>query len=68
MLWVQEESENNGGWFFAEPRLRKMGYAVAYCGRDASASPAVGSEKMHLYEQKELVDAALNKATDYRVE
>ncbi len=67
-LWVQEESENNGGWFFAEPRLRKMGYPVAYCGRDASASPAVGSEKMHLYEQKELVDAALNKASDYWVE
>ncbi|MFY7952158.1 MAG: 2-oxoglutarate dehydrogenase E1 component, partial [Armatimonadaceae bacterium] len=67
-MWVQEESENNGGWFFVEPRLRKMGYPVAYCGRDASASPAVGSEKMHLYEQKELVDAALNKASDYRVE
>ena len=67
-MWVQEESENNGGWFFAEPRLRRMGYPVAYCGRDASASPAVGSEKMHLYEQKELVDAALNKPTDYRVE
>jgi 2-oxoglutarate dehydrogenase E1 component len=67
-IWVQEESENNGGWFFAEPRLRKMGYHFAYCGRDASASPAVGSEKMHLYEQGELVDAALNKPPDYRVD
>jgi 2-oxoglutarate dehydrogenase E1 component len=67
-MWVQEESENNGGWFFAEPRLRRMGFPLAFCGRDASASPAVGSEKMHLYEQKELVDAALNKPVDYRVE
>ncbi|MCU0705668.1 MAG: 2-oxoglutarate dehydrogenase E1 component, partial [Fimbriiglobus sp.] len=67
-VWVQEESQNNGGWFFVEPRLRKLGFPASYCGRDASASPAVGSEKMHLYEQKELVDAALNKPGDYEVE
>jgi 2-oxoglutarate dehydrogenase E1 component len=67
-VWVQEESENNGAWFFAEPRLRDMGRAAHYCGRDASASPAVGSEKMHKHEQAELVDAALNKAVPYRVE
>ena len=67
-LWVQEESENNGGWWFAEPRLRKMKYDFAYCGRDASASPAVGSEHMHQWEQKELVDAALNRQPGYQVD
>jgi 2-oxoglutarate dehydrogenase E1 component len=67
-VWVQEESENNGAWFFVEPRLWRMGFGAEYCGRDASASPAVGSEKMHKHEQAELVDAALNKPMPYRVE
>jgi 2-oxoglutarate dehydrogenase E1 component len=67
-VWVQEESENNGAWFFVEPRLWRMGFGAEYCGRDASASPAVGSEKMHKYEQAELVDAALNRPMPYRVE
>src|SRR5438874_1265401 len=38
--WVQEESQNMGGWTFLEPRLRALGYPVEYVGRDASASPA----------------------------
>jgi 2-oxoglutarate dehydrogenase E1 component len=60
VVWVQEESQNMGGWSFVEPRLKAMGYPVAYVGRDASASPAVGSLKIHQKEQAELVDAALN--------
>jgi 2-oxoglutarate dehydrogenase E1 component len=62
-VWVQEESQNMGGWTFVEPRLRAMGYNVAYVGRDASASPAVGSLKIHQKEQAELVEAALNGRT-----
>ncbi len=42
-VWVQEESQNMGGWSFMEPRLRALGYPVEYVGRDASASPATGS-------------------------
>jgi 2-oxoglutarate dehydrogenase E1 component len=57
--WVQEESQNNGAWFFMEPRLRALGYAVEYVGRDASASPATGSSQVHKREQKELLDAAV---------
>jgi 2-oxoglutarate dehydrogenase E1 component len=57
-VWVQEESQNMGGWFFAEPRLRGMGFPFEYVGRDASASPATGSHHVHEVEQKELVDAA----------
>lgn len=59
-VWVQEEAMNNGAWFFVEPKLREMGIPVVYCTRDASASPSVGSEKVHLKEQKELVDTALD--------
>ena len=60
IVWAQEESQNMGGWSFVEPRLRGMGHAVAYVGRDASSSPAVGSLKIHLREQAEIVEAALN--------
>jgi 2-oxoglutarate dehydrogenase E1 component len=58
-VWVQEESMNMGGWTFMEPRLRALGYDVKYVGRDASASPATGSRKIHVREQKELVEAAI---------
>jgi 2-oxoglutarate dehydrogenase E1 component len=58
-VWVQEESMNMGGWTFMEPRLRALGWTAKYIGRDASASPATGSRKVHLREQKELVDAAI---------
>ncbi len=57
--WVQEESQNMGGWSFLEPRLRALGYGFEYVGRDASASPATGSLKVHQREQRELVEAAL---------
>ncbi len=54
-VWVQEESHNNGAWFFVEPRLRDLGIAPRYVGRDPSASPAVGSEKLHKFEQCDLI-------------
>ena len=59
VVWVQEESQNMGGWSFVEPRIRGLGHNVAYIGRDASASPAVGSLKIHQREQAELIEAAL---------
>jgi 2-oxoglutarate dehydrogenase E1 component len=58
-VWVQEESQNMGGWSFMEPRLRALGYKLEYVGRDASASPATGSLQIHKREQKELVEAAI---------
>ena len=54
-VWVQEESQNMGGWTFMEPRLRALGYEFDYVGRDASASPATGSLRIHQREQDELV-------------
>jgi 2-oxoglutarate dehydrogenase E1 component len=58
-IWVQEESQNMGGWTFMEPRLRGLGYQFDYVGRDASASPATGSLTVHKREQKEIVEAAV---------
>jgi 2-oxoglutarate dehydrogenase E1 component len=65
--WVQEESQNMGGWTFMEPRLRALGYAVEYVGRDASASPATGSRRVHLQEQQEVIEAAVSGSVPHIV-
>jgi 2-oxoglutarate dehydrogenase E1 component len=59
-VWAQEESMNMGAWSFMEPRLRAMGYEFKYIGRDASASPATGSQRIHFREQQELVSVAIS--------
>ncbi len=66
-VWTQEESHNNGGWFFVRPLLEQMGYKFEFVGRDASASPATGSEFVHKHEQSDLVEAALVKKAPYYV-
>jgi 2-oxoglutarate dehydrogenase E1 component len=61
VYWVQEEPQNMGAWMFAEPRLRRLmpgGVAPTYIGRDAAASPATGSYKVHLAEEAEFVARA----------
>ena len=43
--WVQDEPQNQGPWFYIEHHLKegmKEGQKLAYSGRPASASPAVG--------------------------
>ena len=57
-VWVQEESQNMGGWSFVEPRLRAMNFPFDYVGRDASASPATGSHHVHEREQELIVAGA----------
>src|ERR1700737_927116 len=55
LVWCQEEPENMGAWTFMEPRLRTMFCReIAYAGRRASASPAVGSLVLHKREQARL--------------
>ena len=58
---------NMGAWTFMEPRLRSLGFPVAYVGRDMSASPATGSRAVHLHEQKELVAAAIGESVPHLV-
>jgi 2-oxoglutarate dehydrogenase E1 component len=67
-VWVQEESQNMGGWTFVSPRLRELtGHDFQYVGRDASASPATGSHAVHDREQAELVEAAIGAALPHLV-
>jgi 2-oxoglutarate dehydrogenase E1 component len=63
IAWVQEESHNNGAWFFVEPRLRAMGLDPICIARDASASPATGSHLVHSHEQNALVEQAFTATT-----
>src|SRR4030095_15799249 len=52
LVWCQEQSQNRGAWSFIDPRLRKLfGRDIAYAGRNASASPAVGALAIHKREQ-----------------
>ena len=61
IVWCQEEPQNMGAWTFIEPRLRKLfGREIAYAGRDASASPAVGLLVRHKREQSCVVRDAFN--------
>jgi 2-oxoglutarate dehydrogenase E1 component len=62
VVWVQEEPRNRGCWTFMQPRLNELlppGKPVEYVGRDAAASPATGSHKMHDVEEAEITAAAL---------
>ncbi len=61
LVWCQEESENMGAWTFIEPRLRTLFCTeIAYTGREASASPAVGALARHKREQARLVADAFS--------
>ncbi|WP_456858910.1 multifunctional oxoglutarate decarboxylase/oxoglutarate dehydrogenase thiamine pyrophosphate-binding subunit/dihydrolipoyllysine-residue succinyltransferase subunit [Geodermatophilus sp. SYSU D00691] len=60
LVWVQEEPANMGAWQFMAINLPEElgGRALRRVSRKASASPAVGSAKVHDVEQRELVASA----------
>jgi len=59
IVWAQEESANNGAWTYIAPQLEEIfGRRPAYAGRDASASPAVGSLALHKLELAALLKEA----------
>ena len=61
LIWCQEESQNMGAWSFMEPRLWALfGRKIIYAGRNASASPAVGSLVLHKREQAQLIADAFS--------
>ncbi|MBW7924345.1 MAG: 2-oxoglutarate dehydrogenase E1 component [Burkholderiaceae bacterium] len=65
VVWCQDEPQNQGAWFYVEHRIAealKDGQKLAYAGRAASASPAVGYYDKHYAQQKELLAAALGAA------
>ena len=62
IAWVQEEPKNRGAWGYMSERLREMlpdPAVLTYFGRDAAASPATGSFKMHEVEEREIITHAL---------
>jgi 2-oxoglutarate dehydrogenase E1 component len=63
IVWVQEEPANMGAWPFVAlhlPDLLPDGGALRRISRRESASPAVGSAKVHETEQAALLAAALS--------
>ncbi|MDQ3546570.1 MAG: 2-oxoglutarate dehydrogenase E1 component [Verrucomicrobiota bacterium] len=61
IVWCQEESQNMGAWSYIEPRLRVLlGREIAYAGRNASASPAVGALAVHKREQACVIGEAFS--------
>jgi len=61
LLWAQEEPENRGALRYLREQLLKRfpDRSFAFVSRPASASPAVGSHRQHVAEQRELVDRVL---------
>ncbi|MCA3850893.1 2-oxoglutarate dehydrogenase E1 component, partial [Burkholderia sp.] len=64
VVWVQDEPQNQGPWFYVEHHLKegmKEGQKLAYSGRPASASPAVGYYAKHYEQQKALIEGAFGR-------
>lgn len=58
-LWVQEEPENMGAWWYMADVMRGLGQPVSVVARKKSASPATGYYKLHAKEQQAIVENAL---------
>lgn len=64
LVWVQDEPQNQGPWFQIQHNIFENledGQKLAYAGRPASASPAVGYYDKHYAQQKALLDTAFSK-------
>ena len=66
-IWCQEEPLNQGAWFSHRHRIQRVldrlgdGIEVGLVSRPAAAAPAVGLMKLHLQQQKDLVNEAIDK-------
>ncbi|MCP3904028.1 MAG: 2-oxoglutarate dehydrogenase E1 component [Planctomycetes bacterium] len=59
-VWVQEEPKNMGAFRHVQAMLReRLDLDVPYVGREANASPAVASMRMHLQEQERIMVNAM---------
>ncbi|BCG63353.1 MAG: 2-oxoglutarate dehydrogenase E1 component [Methyloprofundus sp.] len=62
LAWCQEEPQNQGAWYQSRhnfSHFKPIHIDLIYCGRPASASPAVGNLAKHLAQQKQVVETAL---------
>jgi 2-oxoglutarate dehydrogenase E1 component len=67
ILWVQEEPQNMGAWDYARPYLEKAiagKVPLRLVSRPPSASPAEGSNNLHTYNQRQLVEEAFTSERD----
>ena len=71
VVWCQEEPANMGSWTFVDRRIEYMLEDIdikakrpIYAGRLPAASPATGLMKVHVKEQNNLVNWALNTLLD----
>jgi len=62
LIWCQEEPRNQGAWDSIKHRYRKFEdqYEVICISRPSAAAPAVGSHKVHILQQNDLVSKALS--------
>ncbi len=61
LVWVQDEPQNQGPWFYVQHHLYENmsdGQKLGYAGRPASASPAVGYLAKHQEQQRSLIEQA----------
>ena len=61
VIWAQEEPANMGAWTFVRDRIQgalRPTQKLAYAGRRESASPAVGSMRIHREQQAAVVASA----------
>ena len=64
LVWTQDEPQNQGAWFQIQHNILESmadGQKLAYAGRPASASPAVGYYDKHYAQQKALIETAFSK-------
>jgi 2-oxoglutarate dehydrogenase E1 component len=64
VVWAQDEPQNQGAWFQIQHNLLEdleTGQKLAYAGRPASASPAVGYYAKHQEQLKSLLDTAFGR-------
>ena len=65
VVWCQEEPSNQGAWFSHRHRIQRVldrfedKKQINLVSRPAAAAPAVGMMKLHLKQQAELVEEAL---------
>lgn len=60
-LWVQEEPENMGPWYYIQNIMR--GQSIIPVTRQASGSPATGLYRIHEMQQKEIIDKVFRHCT-----
>ncbi|HRE03167.1 MAG TPA: multifunctional oxoglutarate decarboxylase/oxoglutarate dehydrogenase thiamine pyrophosphate-binding subunit/dihydrolipoyllysine-residue succinyltransferase subunit, partial [Ilumatobacteraceae bacterium] len=59
LVWLQEEPENMGPWYFVEARtwrIKERGYDLRHVARVESGSPATGSKTIHDQELADLME------------